>query len=598
MKDKPQIIIIGPYPLPIGGISVHVERLASLFESQDYKVKIFDDYLLPHPVAAAKIVAWLKKIFTSEREKPVIKKRYEKENIAVVNSMLLLSLSLAFRERKINKVISYHAKNWKYRTFLSLAGMLNKNLKIVYTIHSLRDEYGSIGILNKLFVKFSLKKCSCVIATSEAIKAKLLQWVPCINKITVQPAFLPPQQKNTNPIADNVLTFLEKHDPIIAANASHINFYEGSDMYGIDMCIDLCASLKRKMPGLGMVFGLPMINNTDYYRELNKAIKEKNIQENFLFVEKPCDFYPVISESDIFVRPTNTDGDAVSVRESIYLKVPVVASDAAQRPAGTVVFKSRDNEDFALKVETILNNYCEYKTQYQKNDSSNEPEKIIQIFEEVIVQQNYKISWGGRIINKIKKDGAVNAVKTAAAGLKDIFFRYVVSIKKYVIIERDLSEPIPEIKCDAECRVRMMKMSDIDLIQNTVPEKKKLIQNRLEKNMPALVAINKNNELMAYYFMAIGKDPNCGVTVRLKPDEGVCVETLTIPKFRGLRIASLLKNKGLLYLKSRGCKKVLGAYAPNFISTRKDLFLNGYKETRALLYINICGLHVCIPWKL
>jgi hypothetical protein len=44
-------------------------------------------------------------------------------------------------------------------------------------------------------------------------------------------------------------------------------------------------------------------------------------------------YIPLLKKSDVFVRPTNTDGDA----------------DAIPRPEGTILFKSWDINDFTLK---------------------------------------------------------------------------------------------------------------------------------------------------------------------------------------------------------------------------------------------------------
>ena len=62
----------------------------------------------------------------------------------------------------------------------------------------------------------------------------------------------------------------------------------------------------------------------------------------------------VIARSDIFVRPTFSDGDAISVREAIELGTPVVASDVVSRPAGTVCFKTGDASDLVSKIESVL----------------------------------------------------------------------------------------------------------------------------------------------------------------------------------------------------------------------------------------------------
>ena len=58
----------------------------------------------------------------------------------------------------------------------------------------------------------------------------------------------------------------------------------------------------------------------------------------------------MLKHCDLFVRPTSTDGDAVSIREALWLGVPTVASDAVARPAGVATFRSRDADDLARKI--------------------------------------------------------------------------------------------------------------------------------------------------------------------------------------------------------------------------------------------------------
>ena len=54
------------------------------------------------------------------------------------------------------------------------------------------------------------------------------------------------------------------------------------------------------------------------------------------------------------MRATNTDGDAVAVREALNLGVPVVASDASARPDGVVLFETRNLEAMSRAVREVL----------------------------------------------------------------------------------------------------------------------------------------------------------------------------------------------------------------------------------------------------
>ncbi len=64
----------------------------------------------------------------------------------------------------------------------------------------------------------------------------------------------------------------------------------------------------------------------------------------------PEAFSTVLRGADLFVRPTDRDGDAVSAREARWFSIPVIASDAVPRPDGTIVFRTGDARDFSAKM--------------------------------------------------------------------------------------------------------------------------------------------------------------------------------------------------------------------------------------------------------
>ncbi|MDC4227939.1 MAG: glycosyltransferase [Candidatus Manganitrophus sp.] len=79
--------------------------------------------------------------------------------------------------------------------------------------------------------------------------------------------------------------------------------------------------------------------------------------EDFLFLlgNVPHDLcLSLMAQSDLFVRPTLFDGDAISVREALALGVPTVASDVGFRPHGTRRFKPGDIADLALQIDRAL----------------------------------------------------------------------------------------------------------------------------------------------------------------------------------------------------------------------------------------------------
>jgi glycosyltransferase involved in cell wall biosynthesis len=62
----------------------------------------------------------------------------------------------------------------------------------------------------------------------------------------------------------------------------------------------------------------------------------------------------VMQSSDIMLRTTWYDGDAISVREALHFGVPVIASDNGMRPEGTRLIPARDLDALVAAVENIL----------------------------------------------------------------------------------------------------------------------------------------------------------------------------------------------------------------------------------------------------
>lgn len=357
-NNRQKIAIIGPYPPPYGGISVHIERMHESFLKKNLEHVIYTDTETKEEdiVRVANRKKWLLKYFFSTKE----------------------------------NITHFHNIGWRARILVGIMGFLGK--KVVLTIHggTLNDQINQGNWVKKRMLTWALKNMSNIIVVNPKIKDLIISLGIKSGNVKVIPSFIPPTVKKGKivEIPQRVWDFIDTHKPIISANASAIRFYFNQDLYGIDMCVNLCAKLKNAYPKIGFVFCLPNVGDYGYFKKMKQRIVEKGVENNFLFQTKPCQFYPILMKSDVFVRPTNTDGDAVSIREALYFKVPLIASDAVLRPEGTILFKSRDIGDFTSKVKDMLDNYERHKKSLEAVNLEDNFEKIMKVYQRLGEQQN------------------------------------------------------------------------------------------------------------------------------------------------------------------------------------------------------------------
>ena len=122
--------------------------------------------------------------------------------------------------------------------------------------------------------------------------------------------------------------------------------------YGFDLLVAGLARMRCRYPS----FGCLVMGSGEQQAEAEKRVREAGLEENILLLgdvdHEAC--LALMSVCDLFLRPTLEDGDSISVREALSLGIPVVASRAGARPAGTILFDSGDVEEMLTKIELAM----------------------------------------------------------------------------------------------------------------------------------------------------------------------------------------------------------------------------------------------------
>ena len=359
-----KINLIGPFPPPYGGISVHIKRLYEKLKGSNVEAKIYCTNKL----------------------------NIKNQDIKYSNLKNTILKCIFFNK---NEVVHIHNSGWKVRGLISLIGFLF-NKKIIMTIHgvSLEEEYNTLNKIEKNIYKFLLNKISYMIVVNPQIKEWCIENGILNNKISVIPAYINPviNEKDYLKIDKEVWDFIEnsknRNEKIITGNGN-IRFFNNEDLYGLDLLIELIYLLKKDNYKVSLVFALlgyetQTKEERDYFENLLEKIQEYQIEENiFIYKVKDTEYYPILDKTDIFIRPTNTDGDAVSLREAIYFRKSNITSDIVKRPEGTIIFKTRDIKNLLKKTKLVLDNYNEEKNKLEKIKVKEYYEEVLEVYKKV-----------------------------------------------------------------------------------------------------------------------------------------------------------------------------------------------------------------------
>ena len=318
-----KIEIWGTYPPPIGGVTVHLYRLIHNLQKYDSGIvmKNFGDGKTDCPYVQTVENKW-----------------WEFFRLLFVSP----------------KVIHIHSNNIKVFLLFLLFGSRHK---IGITIHNKNLVKVRSRIQKYIICRF-LGKASFIILNDIDYKSALISSFHCNDtKIYILPAFIPPIETEYKGLDDDILVFRKKHQFLISANAYKLRLEDGIDVYGLDLLIRLVGELKRRKIDVGLIFCLPTIGNLEYYQKCLSVIEEQGLHNDIFIVQRALtNGFEVWKLSDLFIRPTFTDIEGLSVKEALFCGTPAIASDVCKRPLEAIIFKNRDFNDLLSKVLEVLNN--------------------------------------------------------------------------------------------------------------------------------------------------------------------------------------------------------------------------------------------------
>lgn len=314
--NMPRVLICGPYPDPVGGISIHIQRLALLLNKAGIETSFCDE--------------------SANKKRNIF-------NIRSLNFVAYVSL--------IHKVdiVHVHSSIGLFRLIHLLFAFVMRKKSIV-TIHSWRNGLISSYIWSLLFNAF----CSKIIFVNKELTKRLRVDT---NKQTLFPAFIPPLDTRADlpiELSEFIDSAKRRHKKIASSNAFRIIEHDHQDLYGLDLCIDVFSKVEIS-DSCALIFSISdPSTNQKKIESYQKIIADRALEQVIYLQLGAIDFYTLLTTSDLSIRATNTDGDALSIRESLFLNKPCIASDCTNRPEGTHLFINRSVHSLSESIIRTL----------------------------------------------------------------------------------------------------------------------------------------------------------------------------------------------------------------------------------------------------
>lgn len=332
--DRLDVLILGPVPPPLGGVSAHVDQLGRLLRARGVRVGILDHY---GASPGADPLGGADGVVGTLRRNPV---RY-----------------WAAVRRHRSDVLHLHYSHWL--SLVAVALRRHGDRRLVVTLHG-HDAVVAMGARRGLragATRWALGRFDEVIAVSREVAAGVAAHVRG-RRLHVIPAFLgPAPDAHARPLDPRLERFLEDGRPTLVASCSQLPPGRGRpDRYGLDTAVEAFRLLAGRHPGLrlALLLGRPPSSAAERaYVDglLARAAGAGGAGRATVAVGAPL--VAAFRHEVILLRPTRSEGDAVSVREALAAGVPVVASDVARRPPGTIVCGA-DADALAAAVLPLL----------------------------------------------------------------------------------------------------------------------------------------------------------------------------------------------------------------------------------------------------
>lgn len=302
------LAIFGPYPPPIGGVSIHISRIEKHLIKQNIDFQIFN-----HGHASG-------------------------ENVVVTEKSKLWYFKMLYL--KGFKAIHFHQFFKFHYLYYWVFSRINST-PIIITIHSERFLFYN-SILKKACVYFikHTKECEVITVSKELYDFFLKNNIKC----SYLPAYVPPKPSRKIELKkDNTTIYF-------AFSIWKCTQELSEDIYDLPLALSF---LKLNKSNFKMLLFIGTQEDSDI-KYLNTLINKYHLKNHVVILfEKQVVEY--VHNCKFLLKTNKKDGYGIALQEAMDLGVPAIATNVCKRPKGTILYNKNDLNGLQKAVEFVLN---------------------------------------------------------------------------------------------------------------------------------------------------------------------------------------------------------------------------------------------------
>jgi glycogen(starch) synthase len=194
----------------------------------------------------------------------------------------------------------------------------------------------------------------------------------------IPPHAFPYRDESLNgPLPTRLSTFYGTHSPVLIAVSGL------EPQYDLPLQIEVLGCVRKNASKAGLV----ILGSGHQEEELRRQIQAKPYAGDILlYGDLPhTATLQAIARSDLMLRTTFYDGDAISVREALYLSTPVIATDNGMRPPGVRLIPSANLTALHRAIEETLAAPRSERRPQAEPDEEN-VEAVLKLYRELVAE--------------------------------------------------------------------------------------------------------------------------------------------------------------------------------------------------------------------